>query len=69
MGSITIRETAYVGDSSSSIEYEFSDINDYIVWSEYKQEALNKAVKSYAEGLGVEPDVQVATKKTEPTKH
>lgn len=67
MGSIRITETSYVGDSSSSIEYEFSDINDYIVWSEYKQEALNKAVKSYAEGLGVEPEIQVAKK--EPTKH
>lgn len=68
MGSIRITETNYVGDSSSSIEYEFSDINDYIVWSEYKQEALNKAVKSYAEGLGGEVDIQVA-KKPKETKH
>lgn len=67
MGSIRITETNYVGDSSSTIEYEFSDINDYIVWSEYKQEALNKAVKSYAEGLVVDPDIQV--KKKSETKH
>lgn len=64
MGSIRITETAYVGDSSSSIEYEFSDINDYIVWSEYKQEALNKAVKSYAEGLGAEPEINVKKRET-----
>ena len=69
MGSIRITETNYVGESSSSIEYEFSDIHDYIVWSEYKQEALNKAVKSYAEGLGVEPDVQVGLKTKKETKH
>lgn len=67
MGSIRITETNYVGDSSSSIEYEFSDINDYIVWSEYKQESLNKAVKSYADNFssGVE---EVSVKKKE-TKH
>lgn len=69
MGSIRITETSYVGEVSSTIEYEFSDASDFFAWSEYKQEALNKAVKSYAEGLGVEPDIQVGLKTKKDTKH
>jgi len=70
MGSVRVVETTYVGDSSTSVELEFSDASDYFADQEYKREALVNAVKSYV-GNFEEPmvaDVQVAKKKTD-TKH
>lgn len=51
MGSVIIRETSKTGDVSSTVEYEFSDIQDYFIWSEQKTEALNKALKSFSDSL------------------
>lgn len=71
MGSVRVVETTYVGDSSTSVELEFSDASDYFADQEYKREALVNAVKSYANAFAEEPmaaDVQV-TKKTKETKH
>ena len=56
MGKITIRETSSVGDSFSEVEYVFEDSSDYFAWSEYKQEALNKAVKNFVGGFGLDPE-------------
>jgi hypothetical protein len=51
MGSVRITETTYVGDSSSSVEYEFSDSVDFLAWESDKTERLNNAIKSYVGGL------------------
>lgn len=73
MDSVKIKETSSVGESSSSVEYEFSDSVDFLAWESDKQERLTNALKGLYGGLGYpedhEPmvgDVQV-TKKT--TKH
>lgn len=68
MGSVKIKETSSVGDSSSSVEYEFSDSVDFLAWESDKVERLNNAIKSYVGGLGSlvdEPmvaDIQVKKK-------
>lgn len=51
MGSIRITETSQVGEAYNTVEYEFSDIQDYFIWSDMKQEALSKALKSYSESF------------------
>lgn len=51
MGSIRITETSQVGEVYSTVEYEFSDVQDYFIWSDMKQEALSKALKSYSESF------------------
>lgn len=68
MGSIRITETSYVGEVSSIIEYEFSDASDFFAWSEYKQEALNKAVKSFVGGFGLDPEGSDINSESEPAK-
>lgn len=75
MGSVTLRETSYVGEVSNTIEYEFSDSVDFLAWESDRAERLNNAVKSFVGGLDSsfteEPmvaDIQV-TKKTKETKH
>lgn len=71
MGSVRVVETTYVGDSSTSVELEFSDASDYFADQEYKREALVNAVKSYV-GNFEEPmvaDVQVGLKPKKETKH
>ena len=82
MGSVRISETSYVGEVSSTIEYEFSDSSDFFAWTEYKQEAINNAVKAYVGGLDFGFDkpleeqsadnvteIKVGKKAKEPTKH
>ncbi len=67
MGKITIRETSQVGESRSEVEYIFEDSVDYFAWSEQKTEALNNAIKSYANSFAEEPavvDTKVAKKTT-----
>lgn len=51
MGSIRITETSQVGEAYNTVEYEFSDVQDYFIWSDMKQEALSKALKSYSESF------------------
>lgn len=77
MGSIRITETSQVGEAYNTVEYEFSDIQDYFIWSDMKQEALSKALKSYSESLLDTQDevdnnvteVWVNKKKPKETKH
>ena len=77
MGSVIIRETSKTGDVSSTVEYEFSDIQDYILWTEMKQEALSKALKTFSDSLLDTQDeaennvteIKVGKKAKEPTKH
>lgn len=75
MGSVKIKETSSVGESSSSVEYEFSDSVDFLAWESDKQERLTNALKGLYGGLGYPEDhepmaaeVQVSKKKTD-TKH
>lgn len=83
MGTVTLRDTVEkVGDASTStIEYVFSDIQDFLLWEVSKRDAMNQAVKSFVDsqlfgGYGEEPveetavvDINVGKKKAEPTKH
>lgn len=75
MGSIIIRETSKTGGISSTIEYEFSDIQDYFIWSDMKQEALSKALKSFSDSLLDTQDeaennvTEIKVGKKAPTKH
>lgn len=69
MGSVKIKETSSVGESSSSVEYEFSDSVDFLAWESDKQERLTNALKGLYGGLGYpeehEPmvaDIQVKKK-------
>lgn len=73
MGSVTLRDT---------VEYVFSDIQDFLLWESSKRDAMNEAVKSFVDGrlfggygeepVGEEVDasavVDVNVKKKE-TKH
>ena len=82
MGSVTLKDSVEkVGDASiSTVEYVFSDIQDFLLWESSKRDAMNQAVKSFVDsqlfGGFEEPveesavvDINVAKKKTEPTKH
>lgn len=51
MGSVTIRETSQVGEAYSSIEYEFSDAQDYLAWDEIRRDSLKAAVKNFVGGF------------------
>jgi hypothetical protein len=77
VGSIKITETSKTGDVSSTLEYEFSDVQDYFLWSEMKQDALNNALKSFSDSLLDTQDevgenvteIKVGKKVKEPTRH
>lgn len=84
MGSVTLRDTVEkVGDASiSTVEYVFSDMQDFLLWEASKRDAMNQAVKSFVDSQlfggfdTTEPveetavvDINVGKKKTEPTKH
>lgn len=75
MGSIKITETSKTGDISSTLEYEFSDAQDYFLWSEMKQDALNNALKSFSDSfLDTQDEVgenvtEIKVGKKSPTKH
>ena len=77
MGSIRITEKSQVGEAYNTVEYEFSDIQDYFIWSDIKQDALSKALKSYSESFLDRQDevennvteVWVNKKKPKETKH
>lgn len=51
MGSVTLRDTVEkVGDASiSTVEYIFSDIQDFLLWESSKRDAMNQAVKSFVD--------------------
>lgn len=77
MGSIKITETSQTGELSSTVEYEFSDFQDYISWRNLQSKQLKDSLMDIFGGLGdVEEgeqqaeivDISVGKKKTE-TKH
>lgn len=51
MGSVTLRDSVEkVGDASiSTVEYVFSDIQDFLLWETTKRDAMNQAVKSFVD--------------------
>lgn len=79
MGSIKITETSQSQGLSSTVEYEFSDLQDYISWRNLQSKQLKDSLMDIFGGLGDIPgeetqaevvDISVGkTKKTEPTKH
>lgn len=81
MGTVTLRDSVEkVGDASiSTVEYVFSDIQDFLLWESSKRDAMNQAVKSFVDSQlfgGFEEPVEESAvvdinvkKKTEPTKH
>lgn len=81
MGTIRITETSRTGELSSTVEYEFSDFQDYISWRNLQSKQLKDSLMDIFGGLGdVEDalqrgeqqaeivDISVGKKKTE-TKH
>lgn len=51
MGTVTLRDSVEkVGDASiSTVEYVFSDIQDFLLWESSKRDAMNQAVKSFVD--------------------
>jgi hypothetical protein len=51
MGTVTLRDSVEkVGDASiSTVEYVFSDIQDFLLWEASKRDAMNQAVKSFVD--------------------
>lgn len=51
MGSVTLKDSVEkVGDASiSTVEYTFSDIQDFLLWESTKRDAMNQAVKSFVD--------------------
>ena len=51
MGSVTLKDSVEkVGDASiSTVEYVFSDIQDFLLWEASKRDAMNQAVKSFVD--------------------
>lgn len=75
MGKIRITETSRTGDLSSTVEYEFSDFQDYISWRNLQSKQLKDSLMDIFGGLG---DVAEAEQQAEivdisvgkkPTKH
>lgn len=75
MGSIKITETSRTGEVSSTVEYEFSDFQDYISWRNHQSKQLKDSLMDIFGGLGELPgeetqaeivDISVGKK---PTKH
>ena len=78
MGTVTLRDSVEkVGDASiSTVEYTFSDIQDFLLWESSKRDAMNQAVKSFVDSqlfgeFGEEPveesavvDINVKNKET-----
>ena len=78
MGSVKITETSQDGNLTSTVEYEFSDFQDYISWRNLQSKQLKDSLMDIFGGLGELPgeetqaeivDISVGKKKTEPTKH
>lgn len=75
MGTIRITETSRTGELSSTVEYEFSDFQDYISWLNLQNKQLKDSLMDIFGGLGDIPgeetqaeivDISVGKK---PTKH
>ena len=75
MGTIRITETSQSQDLTSTVEYEFSDFQDYISWRNLQSKQLKDSLMDIFGGLGELPgeetqaeivDISVGKK---PTKH
>ena len=75
MGKIRITETSQSQGLSSTVEYEFSDFQDYISWRNLQSKQLKDSLMDIFGGLGDIPgegaqeeivDISVGKK---PTKH
>jgi hypothetical protein len=75
MGTIRITETSRTSELSSTVEYEFSDFQDYISWRNLQSKQLKDSLMDIFGGLGDIPgeesqaeivDISVGKK---PTKH
>ena len=78
MGTIRITETSQSQGLSSTVEYEFSDFQDYISWRNLQSKQLKDSLMDIFSGIGDIAegetqadivDISVGKKKTEPTKH
>lgn len=78
MGTIRITETSQSQGLSSTVEYEFSDFQDYISWRNLQSKQLKDSLMDIFGGIGDVAgeeqqadivDISVGKKKTEPTKH
>lgn len=52
MGTIRITETSRTGELSSTVEYEFSDFQDYISWRNLQSKQLKDSLMDIFSGLG-----------------
>lgn len=75
MGTIRITETSRTGELSSTVEYEFSDFQDYISWRNLQSKQLKDSLMDIFGGLGDVADgeqqadiVDISVGK-KPTKH
>lgn len=75
MGTIRITETSQSQGLSSTVEYEFSDFQDYISWRNLQSKQLKDSLMDIFSGIGELPgeesqaeivDISVGKK---PTKH
>ena len=79
MGTIRITETSQSQGLSSTVEYEFSDFQDYISWRNLQSKQLKDSLMDifggFGELTGEEAKAEIVdisvgkSKKTEPTKH
>jgi len=76
MGSIKITETSQDGNLSSTVEYEFSDFQDYISWRNLQSKQLKDSLMDIFGGLGELPGeeqqaeiVDISVGKKKETKH
>lgn len=52
MGTIRITETSRTGELSSTVEYEFSDFQDYISWRNLQSKQLKDSLMDIFGGVG-----------------
>lgn len=52
MGSIKITETSRTGELCSTVEYEFSDFQDYISWRNLQSKQLKDSLMDIFGGIG-----------------
>lgn len=52
MGKIRITETSRTGELSSTVEYEFSDFQDYISWRNLQSKQLKDSLMDIFGGVG-----------------
>ncbi len=57
MGSIKITESSRTGELSSTVEYEFSDFQDYISWRNLQSKQLKDSLMDIFGGIGDVEDV------------